>query len=166
MSAFFERSKGKWKQIRQKKSRSSRKLQSKGHRQVPEDFQGVGVPTDMISSLHQAHIHLFPYTKARWTQFSQPSQQLEAQPNATLDIKGSRGWANNCPHRGQISFLHDKQRYSKASRSNSTIYWLLTPCACCLESEISLDGKTRLIHKGILEDLDYHMDNSAVASQV
>lgn len=36
-------------------------MQSKGHRQLPEDFQGVGVPTDMISSFHQAQTHLFPY---------------------------------------------------------------------------------------------------------
>lgn len=37
-SAFSERSSEKQKQTRQKKSRSSRKMQSKGHRQVPEEF--------------------------------------------------------------------------------------------------------------------------------
>lgn len=39
-------------------------MQSKGHRQFPEDFQGVGMPTDMTSSLHQDQTHFFPYPKA------------------------------------------------------------------------------------------------------
>lgn len=72
-------------------------MQSKRHRQLLEDFQGVGVPTDMISSLHEAQMDPFPYTNACWTPLSQPLQQLEALPNATIDTGGSRSWGRNSP---------------------------------------------------------------------
>lgn len=136
-SAFSERSREKQKQTRQKKSRSSRKMQSKGHRQIPEEFRCQQIWFPAL----KPRFTFFPRLKACWTLFT-------ASPAAGSTSKCCI-WHrdNSCPRMSQILLLKDRFWYRKPSRSNSAIHGLYWP-----EIETSLGGRTRLIDKGFLQD--------------
>lgn len=135
-SAFFGRSRRKLKQTRQKKGRSSRKMQSKGHRQFPEDFQSAGLSIDVTSSLLQDRIQVFPYNKAFWTQLSQSLQQLEAWPNAKTGEREVKTKARTAQRVVRCYFRVMSTDTKMLPRSSFAAYWISVNWSC-LELEIS-----------------------------